>query len=179
MSIRVGGQGFERLPSVKIFDQTLTATDNFDVTDIPASFVSLQAVLLARSDVASGTEDPVNVFLNGDTTAANYRAATHLAGASHTSVQGDGAGLFAIATANSPANYFGVTRLFFDFYTMAFNKMVLSLTSNRLDATNIRIDTRIMQWENTATINQITIQPDGYATDEFVIGSRLIIYGIY
>jgi hypothetical protein len=179
MTIRVGDQGFKRQTIVKIFDQTLAATGNFDVTGIPANFTSLKAVLLSRSDNASGTEDTADIILNGDTTVANYRRAFHLAGFTHTSGQDDSITIISIPNAGSPANYFGVSWIDIPFYTETFNKIVSVKNRFRFEAANIRQDDRSYQWENTATINQITIQPDGFAADEFVVGSRLMIYGIY
>ena len=181
MSIRVAGKyGFSRSPMVKLFDQTLAATGRFDVTGLPPSFTTLLLYAQIRSDVVA-TNDLVLVFFNGDTTDANYRRVQHTAGSGgHTAGEADDRRANISTAASSPANYFTHTEMILPMYsTLNSTKTMYTFTARREDA--IRFDKRnyALHWENTSAISQITVQPDGFAGDEFVINSRLAIYGVY
>jgi hypothetical protein len=179
VSIRVGGKySFARSPSIKLFDQTLTATGRFDVTGIPPGYGTLQGRLLARSDVVD-TFDFSVTFFNGDTTAANYRRASHEGGTSHVSAVADDSISGILTGANSPANYFGYVDFSIPSYTGSHEKIMSVISGARRTATIITAYQFFIHWENVSAINQITLQPDGFATDEFVANSRLQLWGIY
>lgn len=156
-------------------DTTLAGAGTFDISGISASFVRLKGFLLARTDSAV-EEDDVEIFLNGDDTVANYLRGFHQAGLAHTSGQGDAIGFGACPGDSAPANYFGSTEFVIENYSVTtHNKIIWAQNSFRLNATDVRLDTRMGQWENTAIVNQITVQPDGGAS--FVADSRLQLFG--
>lgn len=176
MSIRVSGRGFAQ-PSIKpLYDVTLSGTGRFDITGIPPGFSYLMLLLQIRSDVAAVSDD-VNVFFNGDTTAANYRRIQHFGDntPSSSALVGDDAEVMKCTGATATADYYAnITCHIFD-YANAITKSMIMQQSRRDDATATRVFNNFLHWENTAAINQITIQPDGYAADEFIAASRCII----
>lgn len=178
MTIRVAGRGFAQ-PSIKpLYDVTLSGTGRFDVTGIPPGYSMIEILALLRSDVAS-TVDVLDIFLNGDTTAANYRRGRILAEtATGVSYQGgDDSVSGRIAAASTTANYFATTQIIIPFYSSTtFNKNIDVITNFRELTTDVEVMTFNLQWENTAAVNQITLQPDGYAADEFIANSRLQIW---
>lgn len=180
MSIRIAGRnGFARAPMEKIYKAELTATGRFDITGIPLSYTHLWMFASLRTDVAAEV-DTIDIHLNGDTTAANYRRVTLTGGTILSDNVVDDAELLSSPADSSPANYFSAIKMVVPFYNDdTFNKQILVEQIRRENATTMQGLLNSYMWENTAAINQITIQPDGFATDEFVVGSRLMIYGIY
>lgn len=176
MSIRVGGRGFARSLVDKIFNLTLTAPGRFDITGISPSYKRLEIFLLLRSDVAA-TGDGGDLFLNGDTTAANYRSASHLGGVSHSFGATDTATALSNVGDTGTAGYFSQHHLLICDYAGSKTKTVIILGGQRRDATNNWAMNHFVHWESTAAINQITVQPDGYAADLWVTGSQAIILG--
>jgi hypothetical protein len=163
---------------VKLFDQTLTGTGRFDITGIPPGFAQLKCYLLCRSDVAD-TTDTVLLLFNGDTTAANYRNADHASGTTHEAGVIDSARI-SICTGNTAtAAYFSDLEFTIQDYAASHSKQATSFGGERWNATTIYNRMHMLHWESTAVINQITLQPDGYATDEFMASSRLQLWGIY
>lgn len=167
--------GGEFTDILKWHDETLAAAGRFDVTGIPPGYTSMKAYLLARSSVAAITDDVYMIF-NGDSTQANYRFSVHFAGSTHAVNDADGSRIGSCPGSNSPADYFSFVEITTGFYSGSKLKNAFSVASDRRDATNNYNVIHNMQWENTAAINQVTIQPNGYPTDELVAGSRLQIW---
>ena len=165
------------LGRVLLYDVTLTGNDRFDIAAIPPSFNHLLLLALLRSTVAA-TGDNVYGLLNGDSTAANYHRAEHLGGSTHSSAVADNPIICGCPAASSPADYFGIVRIWIPNYTAARYKVMQSLTGERRDATTSYAQHRTVHWENTAAITQLTLQPDGYATDVFLAASRLQLFGV-
>lgn len=175
MSIRVAGRGFARSPMVKIYDNTLTATGKFDVTGIPPGYNRMKIFLWARSDVSVGS-DLIECLFNGDSTSANYRAADGFHGSSHGGSGTDVPRAAIIPGAVAPANYFGSVEMLILDYSGALNKQLISFGGERESSVTIYNRWHTMHWENTAVINQITIQTDNDPTDELIAGSQLKIW---
>ena len=176
MSIRVSGRGFAQPHMKEIYNVTLTAAGDFDITGIPPSHFALEVTTYLRSDIVAAIFDTVDMYINGDTTVANYRQGIHqVSGGSHTTTDSDALNIAAAPTDLSPANYFAYIRVYIPDYAGSNNKIYYVNFANRFDATTMLIGQYALQWENTAAINQITIQTDNDPTDEFVAGSQTIV----
>lgn len=171
MSIRVAGRGFARALDFPLYDNTLTVAGNFDVLAIPPSHNHMQIIMKLRSDVAA-TNDVLNGYLNNDSTAANYRLGTHLAGNTHSSSQSDSIGWGPTTAASSPADYFSKFDVFIWNYADGDTKIIRINNASRIDATQIINYYYTIHWENTAAITQVTLEPDGFAADKFEAASR-------
>lgn len=158
------------------YDNTLSGTGRFDVSNIPQGYSNMTLQLFARSDV-SDTGDSVAVFFNGDTTAANYRRGGRISGSADFNVVSDDPYAFAVPAATATANYFGSMAVNIQNYSnSSYYKSVTVTASERRDGSVIYNYITSLHWESANAITQVTVQPDGYATDEFIAGSRLQIW---
>lgn len=180
MSIRVAGRGaFARARMEKIFDVTLSAAGRFDVTGIPPSFDHLWLVMVnARGDSASTAN--MNIWLNNDTTAANYRRGRHQSlASSHTVADADDSGIGIIQGTGGTANYVTDMEIkFFNYADPTNNKNGVAYITIRESPTVGMHHLRYIQWENTAAINRIEFEHSNDPTDELVAGTRLQAFGI-
>lgn len=175
MSIRVGGRSFVRPLSEIIYNNTLIATGRFDVTGIPPSYDYLIIKALLKSDIVA-VNDGIFMLFNNDSTAANYRRELVESGAA-----GGEANTPLVALtlgASSDSDDFSTHHLELLEYAGAKRKTVRAYDGERRDATSIVTSDATLNWENTAAVTRIQIQPDGYPTDELVVGSRLVIIGM-
>lgn len=161
---------------VVLHDETLGGTGRFDVSSISQDYDDLEILAELRGDV-SATSDSVNMYVNNDTTDANYRNGFQFGGNSTGGGESDNAVIGNCSAADSVADDFSFHRYFIVDYKSSKRKMWLGVDGERRDATAMFVANRFFSWENTDAIDQITVQPDGYATDEFVAGSRLRIIG--
>jgi hypothetical protein len=179
MPINLPGGGGTGGAWTLINSEILSADGTFDFQDIPASYNHLTGYAVLRSNAGFDADD-VFFYLNNDTTAANYQHMRHVSGSAHSvdlaanpeltgGINGD----------NAPANYFATVRFLIPRYLGDHDKVVTVDTSRRelLGGTSYWIGYMI-HWENTATIDRITLQPDGAPGDEFLSGSSLYLYGI-
>jgi hypothetical protein len=161
-----------------LYNQTLSGNDRFDVTGIPPGYSLMRINALLRSSISAVAEN-MYLILNGDTTAANYRQTGLYAGTAAsppvTSAPADNLIVGICTGATAPANTF--TQLQVDIlYSHSQHKTWYSETSDRQSATDMVARFFATVWENTAAINQITLQPAGYATNNFVASSQLQIW---
>jgi hypothetical protein len=158
--------------------ETLGAAGSFDVSSIDQTYDHLILRMVLRSD-ATTTADGVHIYFNNDTTAANYRRAIHTGStASHSVGGGDSALGFNIPGASSTANDFANADIRILNYTSGNRKTAYITNAFRRDASDLDTNNTILNWENTAAINRITIVTDNDPTDEFVSGSYLEIVGV-
>lgn len=160
-------------------DTTLGSATRFDVSSISSGYQHLKLVLMLRSSVTA-IGDTAWMYFNNDTTATNYNSEISylIAGTEaheYTAIPKVGF----IAAASSPANAFSYVEIDIPFYAGTTYTKVAYVRGHGPRDTNtpLRFEHGFW-WESTAAINRITIQPDGYATDNFAIGSRLQIIGV-
>ena len=178
MSIRGGARnGFGRSNSIKLYENTLVAAGKFDITGIPLGFRVMEIFGEIRSDV-SATNDTVLMFFNNDTTLTNYRSTRTASGTGGvTSGSSDDPRISVSTGATAPANYFSPIWIFINQYAgSGINKTAMSKNSRRQDATTLFDAKNVVHWENTAAINQITIQTDNDPTDELIADSWMQIW---
>jgi hypothetical protein len=176
MTIRMPGVVNRRLYLEPWYDNTLSGTGRFDVSNIPPLATTLRLVLHVRTTQAT-TSDVIYLFFNGDTTLTNYRAAVWAGGTTNAVSVEDTARIGTVPGASSPANYFGICDIrAFSYADTTIEKMASSFGGGRETATTIYNRAHLLHWETSAAINRITLQPDGWATDSFAAGSRLQIW---
>ena len=164
---------------VELYNETLSGSGIFDTDGVDLSgYDHLRIYLSAESDVAAEL-DAIHVFFNNDTTVTNY-VSSRVLQESPTSLGGvtadmPNSGLVSGADATTYLN--GMIIMDIMFYLSGKQKYLLSRGMHR-DDSKTRSFTYGVHWENTAAITRITLQPDGYSTDEFVAGSICQIIGI-
>ncbi|MCC6801539.1 MAG: hypothetical protein IT319_01545 [Anaerolineae bacterium] len=188
LTLRDGGVGGVKLRYVarKLYDNTLSAAGRWDVANANliagagnfADYDRVELYLFHTSTTASGSE-PILALLNGDSTAANYGAEylTVTSSATATGVRNDTAYIGAVNGTSSPAGY--VTNIKITLHEPGSNayKTLFSESSWREGSTTHIARHYDLQWENTAAVTQITLQPASYSTGKFAAGSRLVIVG--
>jgi hypothetical protein len=168
--LELAGQAWTRLD-----EKSLGADGVIDFTNIPAGYTHLEISAYLRSDRAA-TNDEVGVWLNGDTTDANYTtyklygntAAAVVAVAANDAKMGWVAG----NTAN--ASEFSGTRFSLEGYRAAIWK---PLTASWYATTFAQKGSGDTVWKNTAAVTRIQIVPRGGGTN-WKSGSLATLYGL-
>lgn len=167
-----------------LYDVTLTANGVFDTNDwwgsngFPTTYSALEVVAELRSNT-SATSDVAYVFFNGDTTITNYRHTELFGNASTPGSASGNAPLVYSAGATTTANVFA--RIAFPIVSPSagdFKEYTSPQYTYRDGSTNDYAVIVPNIWKSTAAINRIQLQPDGYATDNFVSGSKFTLYGV-
>lgn len=160
-----------------------TATPNgvntLSFASIPAIFNKITVEGVCRSDRAAATADTLNVYLNNDTTATNYRRTTISASGTNTvsAAGADTSSIFSVPAVNSPAgSAAGVIFEIPDYAGTTFNKQVLSFGGFRKDdsTTYEMVNTGTMEWESTVAVNRVDLT---LLVGNFVAGSTFRLYG--
>lgn len=154
---------------------------SWDVSGISGSYSHLKLVLQARGDTAAAFTD-VRIRFNNDSTGTydhdilqSNGAASTLSGETFAATSGHG-GFVAANTAT--ANVAGQTMWEIANYastTFQKNYSFHSAFKSGTAATNLDVYLGSGHWRSTAAINRITVFP---GAGNFVVGSRLSIYGI-
>jgi hypothetical protein len=144
-----------------------------EITSIPGTYKNLVIDFIARSSKAAVTNDLAYIFLNGDTTDANYRRQIY----SNTTLNGAGDNSFigTIPGANALANNFAHYRLIIPNYASTLSDHAVFVDGlERRAATEHYKWWGYVFWENTAAITSVRI---GVAADNLVSGSILRVWG--
>jgi len=162
---------------VELHNETLSGSGIFDVSSISQDYDHLILYSRLRSSVAATLDLPL-LFLNNDTTTSNYATmgyywGTGVGALSTACTIGPCEG--ATSTAGDFSPYEGIILNYAD---TTYNGEIKFTSNNRRDANNMYEQHIRTNWESTAAITRLTIQPDGYATDKFVAGSWLQIIGV-
>lgn len=159
--------------------QVTPTTTTASFTTIPATFNELLVTYVARSTKAAVTFEIASIFLNGDTTAANYQGERMSA---YSTTQDDSAcnsDIIVLTAANSAANSCTGGHFSIPFYaSTTFKKQLVGYFGQRRDDSSIHQLSYVttMEWENTAAVSQIDIVlPSG----NFLTGSTFRLYGLY
>lgn len=164
---------------VLIADITLTNSGSFEAIPIPGGFDSLEILASLRSSEAT-TADAGRMFFNGDTTEANYRCQYwNATGTTVTTGAIDLAFFGEIPGASSISGYFSTS------VTVVLNSTALGKFRGRYSISHIRQDATVGRdqmvgcyWESTEPITSVTIRTDNHATDLFVAGSCVQVFGL-
>lgn len=157
-------------------EDTVVTTGQLDVSTIPADGVDIIAYARVRSNEAVNY-DSLQVFVNADYTVTNYysqRIVTQNATPDDTESNAPDAGDFPGANADAGRMADLVIRI--PNYTSSEAKKIhITTLSSRIDG-NIIVGQTLVTWVGTSTIDQITLRPNGYATDAFVSPSYMGVY---
>lgn len=160
-----------------IYHGVLAAVGRFNVA-IPQTYDHLEIKLVARSDV-SATVDHVAIQLNADSTATNYRRTAHYGGSAHGAGASNDSIVATVPGASSQTGDFGAANItIHDYRSTSRNKDIVSLGTERQDATDMYSRFYTINWESTNAITSVTLQPDGWSTDQFATGTAVWIYGV-
>jgi hypothetical protein len=160
---------------------TPSGTGTVTFSSIPSTYNDLEIVMVARSTKSAANSDLLSLFLNNDTTAANYRS-TYVQGHSSTTVTGSGtdtASPIEVAAASSPSNSAGLLIVRIPVYKgTTFNKQMYCQSGWRYDASSIHEVVRMccIEWESNAAINRVDLV---LASGNYVAGSEVRLYGLY
>jgi hypothetical protein len=162
-----------------ITELTPSGTGTASFTSISGSYKHLVIEYVIRS-TKSADYETMNIQLNTDSTAGNYRNVRHFVygGGSIGTDGGDANSIDDVTASTGFANAASRGRVDIPFYTeTTFQKQVNVTASNRRDTSGVGV---IMfhagvEWENTAAITQVDfVLPSG----NFVSGSILRLYGV-
>lgn len=166
---------------VLISEASPNGTNAVTFASIPSYFTTLEIEWVARSARASQTLDTIDVKLNNDTTAGNYRSIYGVAGGA-TTIAAAGADTFLaarVSAGNSPANSCGIGKMFIPYYSETnFNKEIYTQSNYRADATNFHEFVLIdgVEWESTAAVTQVALV---LTNSTYIAGSKFRLYGVY
>ncbi len=172
---------------MKIISHTVinSTTQNVDLTSIPQTYTHLYLVFNGRG---SASADWFCIGLNGDHTGTNYRSQSHYRdrGSSTTSPgqQTPNSGELplqgVINYSNSLTNSFSSAEVYLYNYTRTDNRKTYSANSGQ---NNNQDPARVAFWETSRVTNEnaitaIRLQCQSTASNSFVAGTTITLYGI-
>lgn len=158
-----------------LYESTLGAdAASFDIQNIDQSYTHLLILLEARTTQATTGTYP-NLAFNNDTNSSNYRRAVGWNGSTNGGQADDSSGIGGVPGASSQNNDYSATRINIQNYSASGHTKNATVESgNRRSATESYIETQLINWENTAAINRITLTPP---SSNFVAGSKIQVIG--
>ena len=169
------------LPGVMLHDKTLGSAGAFDVSSISQDYDDLLVIVTVRTDAATSS-DTLYMYFNNDTTDANYHSEIgYHFDATAGLAEAATPGVSLVAGNTAPANVFSTVYYKIPSYADTLSLKVVIADGAYINQTGSVVRLHCgMSWEDggATAINRITVQPNGYATDKFVTGSRLRIIGI-
>lgn len=176
-----GGGGGGSGALARLFDSTVTgsaaASIDTGANGVPQATSHLLIICYLRGDTAA-TAVAANLTFNGDTAAhygqQNLGANTTSVSASFTANTANvGA---SVPAASATANKFGVVEWLIPAYVQTTGHKAMAVTAGFADPTGSQFaGLRGGDWQSTAAITRVAITP---AAGNFVIGSRMTIYGL-
>lgn len=144
---------------------------------IPGGYRRLIVKFVARSDKAAVANESLSVYLNNDTTAANYRRQRGtFSGGTATIAGNDDSNLVVIPAANAGAGSAGYGTIVIEGYAdTTFNKQTRADFAYRDGATNEVLNLFASEWESTVAVTRLDIITA--SSGNFVAGSRFDLYG--
>ena len=164
-----------------LYDKTLGASGNFDTNEwwpsgtLPSGYDKFEFMCALRG--ADNGTPSVLCYLNGDSTAANYRQGFIFGSTGTVSSSMSDAAIFnSTVGADKGADIFTRISGWCEYPAMATHKELWSFSGRRdAAATNYEL-LHSLHWENTAAINRIQLVSAGASTN-FVANSRVQIHG--
>jgi hypothetical protein len=151
-------------------------------SNIPGTYTSLEIEFVAKANYPD-VEMSIYVYLNGDTTGANYWMSTMMMYGTADFTASSVNNLFPIATIpgnSSPTGTAGYGIMRVPYYAnTTFRKSLQGSWSSRIDAVTTHLESAqvYMEWANTAAITEIALHCGGSST-QFVNGSVFRLYGL-
>jgi hypothetical protein len=171
--------GYDALATVTVG----TAVSSITFSGIPADYKHLQVRGLFRSDKSADTNADLYLYLNGDTSTANYTRHYLRGNGSVASSLGFAASAVPVAgeapAASSPSNVFGATVIdILDYGNLNKFKNVRTFhgDSQNSGTTQSNIYLTSSLWMNTHRVNSLTFALQ--ASTNFVTNSTFALYGV-
>jgi hypothetical protein len=164
---------------VSLVDTTLGSNGAFDESSIDQTYDHLEGELYVRGAVSAAT-DLLILWLNNDTTAANYHSQRHAVdNATVDNSESDNSSIAAQIVGDTAfTDSVTYIKFYIPFYTNAKVKTVRLEGYSYKAANSVWMGAALVSWESTAAINRIMFRTDNHATDLFLTGSRLRIWGV-
>lgn len=171
-----------RETSSVLYDDALASDGNFDV-DLSAIAATASCThLLIRGffrSSASGSPDQINIVINSDTTATNYRNAQDFGGSTTGGGTNDTARVHFAPPNSATAGVYGVFTVFIpNFRDSNYKRYIVAEGQYGGLNTTIYMSDYAGIWESTAAITRIGFQPSNYPTNTLKAQSRLEIIGL-
>jgi hypothetical protein len=178
---RAGGPvgAYDSLATVLVSSSTTTVT----FVGIPTGYQHLQIRGLFRSDKSADTNADLYLYLNGDTSTANYTRHYLRGNGTVASSLGFAASAFPVAgeapAENSPSNVFGATIIdILDYSNISKFKNVRTFHGDEQNAgttqSNVYLTSSL--WLNTSAVTSLTFTLQ--ASTNFVPNSKFALYGV-
>jgi hypothetical protein len=160
-----------------------SSTTSIVFTGIPTNYQHLQIRGLFRSDKSADTNADLYLYLNGDTSTANYTRHYFRGNGTAASAFGSAASVFPVAgeapAASSPSSVFGATIIdILDYANVNKYKNVRTLhgdeQSTGTTQSNIYLTSSL--WMNFSPVTSLTFNLQ--ATTNFVTNSTFALYGV-
>jgi hypothetical protein len=160
-----------------------SSTTSIVFTGIPTNYQHLQIRGLFRSDKSADTNADLYLYLNGDTSTANYTRHYFRGNGTAASAFGSAASVFPVAgeapAASSPSSVFGATIIdILDYANVNKYKNVRTLhgdeQSTGTTQSNIYLTSSL--WMNLSPVTSLTFNLQ--ATTNFVTNSTFALYGV-
>jgi hypothetical protein len=164
---------------VSLVDTTLGSNGAFDESSIDQTYDHLEGELFVRGSV-SAVSDLLILWLNNDTTAANYHSQRHAVdNAAVDNSESNNSSIAAQIVGDTAfTDSWSYIKFYIPFYTNSKTKHVRLEGQSYKSADTTWFGVAIVNWESTAAINRIMFRTDNHATDLFLTGSRLRIWGV-
>lgn len=173
-----GGASATRTTETLLYKKTLASADTLDTNDAPdtgstdlSGYDHLKIIIRARSDAAGNTIG-TRLYMNADTTDANYRT-------DEDGTTADRPSMSVMVGNGSTAGWFTLYEIFIPNYTSATYQKIIRWLKSQRDAT---LDQHTYEgsftWESTSAITRVRFQTSNNPTDELLAGSSIEVYGI-
>jgi hypothetical protein len=124
----------------------------------------------------AATDDGVDMLMNGDATASNYRWAVDFGGTTEGGAAADIPQIGDMPAASTPAGVYGAIETeIFDYTITGTQQAVISAAGQRRSSTIIYSATHTYQWEKYEAVNRIDIVG---RNDDLAAGSHVQIFGL-
>lgn len=152
-----------------IHTETLTGTQaSFDYQSIPQTYNALWVWLLTRC--TNNDFEDIYLYLNNDTTDANYR--TRIDGGAINSFP-----IIGVTTGNTgTTGAYGLHHLFIQGYAQAYIHAIHAIEANAPKNTNISTRDNVIRWETAAAITRITVKPRPAGLLSLMTGSQMLVF---
>lgn len=162
-----------------VHHEILVATGEFDLdlaamSDYSAA-LELEIMLVASSDVAAN-RDGAYIICNTDTTLTNYYSQDITANAAVISTGWANDPTIGFTPGSTGLDSWGTMVIRIpNFRDTSKLKSILVNYSSPRSSTIITEGQNTVVWSNSAAINRIRLRPDGFGTDEFIVGSQVLV----
>lgn len=171
MVTNIAASGWRRIDKV-----TLGSSGDISFSVVPPTFdhLCIKAQLKASGDVLT---ENVNLFVNGNTTLADYRRTTMSGGTAAPSGESadDASVLIANGSAAAVTGWFSMCNVSIDFYKSPLDKMMQGQSFVRESDTTQNVYVLSTFWESVATITSLTLSA---VTGQLVADSFAELWGL-